>query len=666
MLTIALPVWGAITLHVGYYENPPLVFTGKDGPAGLYVDLLTAVAEETGWDLQFVHCEWEGCLAALERGELDILCAIAYTEARASRFDFTGETVLSNWGQVYARPGLGISSPLDLVGLRLTGVSEDVYLSSFLALLAKLDVRVALVSAADYEDALWKVERGLADVAIVARLFGEVHAWEFKVEKSSILCCPVELRLAAPKGAHPEILATLDRYLESWKADPDSPYWQALDRWLGAPAPRLRIPQWLWLALATLAGIAAVLTSFAVLLRVQVRRRTRELEAERKFIDTIINTQPALVVVLDGEGRITYWNKACELLTGYTLAELKGKPVWQLIPQDELPQVKRVFNELKGTGTPSRHRNHWLTRSGDKRLIDWSNAVIPSRSGGIEYVVGAGVDVTALEQAQDELRESEARLWALLKHAEIGVAFTDENGKVVLWNDKLAELTGISPEEALGEMIWDLQYRLLPPEEHTPERYHSLREGLIAFLKTGEAPWAGKTLEREYVRPDGRRLVLRGTTFSFPTARGFGLASLTWDVTEEREAQRALAESEERYRAVFEAAGDGVFLMAGDVFVDVNPAGATLLGATVDEIVGTHPWDWSPQSQPDGRPSKDAALSWIGGAMAGKVQRFPWLHRRKDGTTFPAEVTLTPVVIGGRRYLIALVRDVSGRKGDAG
>ncbi len=662
VLTIALPVWGAITLHVGYYENPPLVFTGEDGPAGLYVDLLTAVAEETGWDLQFVHCEWEECLAALERGELDLLCAIAYTEDRASRFDFTRETVLSNWGQVYARPGLGISSPLDLAGLRLAGVPEDVYFSSFLALLAKLDVRVTLVPSADYEDALWKVERGLADVAIVARLFGEVHAREFRVEKSTVLCCPVELRLAAPKGAHPEILATLDRYFGSWKGDPDSPYWQALDRWLGAPAPRLRFPHWLWPALAALAGIAALLASFAALLRVQVRRRTRELEIERNFIASVFQTQAALVVVLDPEGRIVTWNRACEALTGYTLAEVQGKPVWELIPADEVPQVRRVFDDLKRTGFPNRFRNHWLTKRGEKRLVDWSNNVVRGQRGKIEYLVGTGIDVTELHRTQAELAESESRLRAVLEHAEIGIAFTDERGKVVAWNRKMAELTGIPPGEAVGETIWDLQYRLLPREERTPERYHVLREQLLEFLRTGQSPWAGQPLERTHTGPDGETLFLRELVFAFPTAAGFRLTSLTWDVTGEREASRALAESEARYRAVFQEAGEGIFLLEGDKFVDVNPAGARLFGAGRDEVVGTHPWDWSPQLQPDGSPSKRAALAWVGRAMAGEVQRFRWTHRRKDGTCFPVEVTLTPVSIGGRRFLVALVRDLSQRE----
>ena len=659
LCVLGLLVRGAV--RVGYYEDPPLVFSGRDGPQGLYVDLLSAVATAEGWELEYVPCQWPECLLALERGDIDLLPAIAYTEERATRYDFTSETVVANWGQLYVRPGAAVESPLDLEGLRLAGVSEDVYFASFLSLLEKLGVEVKQVPAVDYQDVLAKVEAGEADAGIVARLFGRLHARNYRLVDSPVLCCPVELRMAAPRGLHPELLATLDAYLSRWKADPGSIYFRALDRWLGALTPQSGLPRWLWTFLAALVGGVTLMTLFVVLLRIQVRRRTRELAAERELIDTILNTQATLVVLLDMGGRIVMWNKACERLTRYHLNEVAGKPFWEFVPPEEKDWARGAFANLEGGKLPGHFRTHWRSKGGEDKLIEWDNSVIRGPGGRAEYLVVTGVDITELVTIEGALGESEARLRAVLEQVGIGIFFTDERGRVVLWNRMLAELTGVPEEEAVGEMVWDMQYQLLPEAERTPERYRELKRELLEALATGRPP-SSQSRDWEYTKQDGRRLQLRGTTFVIPTPHGRALGTVIRDVTEENEARRRLAESEARYRAVFEGAGDAVLLLQGDRFLDVNPAGEKLFGADREEIVGTTPWHWSPPRQPDGRPSQEAALERIGRAMGGELQRFKWTHLRRDGTEILTEVTLSPIAVQGKRLILALVRDIPPRR----
>jgi PAS domain S-box-containing protein len=117
-----------------------------------------------------------------------------------------------------------------------------------------------------------------------------------------------------------------------------------------------------------------------------------------------------------------------------------------------------------------------------------------------------------------------------------------------------------------------------------------------------------------------------------------------------------------RYRAIFDAAHDAIFLMQGDRFIDCNPMTLQVFGCTRDQILGHPPYRFSPPEQPDGRDSRDAALEWIQAALDHGPQRFEWLHIRFDGTPFFAEVSLNRVDLSGDVFLQAIVRDVTPRK----
>lgn len=116
------------------------------------------------------------------------------------------------------------------------------------------------------------------------------------------------------------------------------------------------------------------------------------------------------------------------------------------------------------------------------------------------------------------------------------------------------------------------------------------------------------------------------------------------------------------YRALFENACDAILLLHGDTFIECNPYTQVMFGASREEILGHLPSDFSPERQPDGRRSVDAARERVAAALAGTPQVFEWLHLRRDGTPFSAEVSLHHLLIGGRRLLQAIVRDVSANK----
>ncbi|HTW92127.1 MAG TPA: PAS domain S-box protein [bacterium] len=142
-----------------------------------------------------------------------------------------------------------------------------------------------------------------------------------------------------------------------------------------------------------------------------------------------------------------------------------------------------------------------------------------------------------------------------------------------------------------------------------------------------------------------------------------GLTILVRNITRRKRVEAALAESELKYRSLFESSSDAIMLLTADKFFDCNPATLRVFGySTREEFLGKHPADVSPPCQADGRDSRAAADEKIAIALREGRNHFEWLHQRADGSVFPADVLLTPMVFRGQRILQATVRDISDRK----
>lgn len=137
----------------------------------------------------------------------------------------------------------------------------------------------------------------------------------------------------------------------------------------------------------------------------ELKRSEVGLREERDLISAILEVAGALVLVLDAKGRIVRFNRACELITGYTAGEVVGLPFWDLflIPE-EIEPVRAVFAQLVAGEFPKRYENYWLTRRGERRLIAWSNTVILDQAEDVAYVVATGIDITEQKQREEQLQ----------------------------------------------------------------------------------------------------------------------------------------------------------------------------------------------------------------------------------------------------------------------
>ena len=133
------------------------------------------------------------------------------------------------------------------------------------------------------------------------------------------------------------------------------------------------------------------------------------------------------------------------------------------------------------------------------------------------------------------------------------------------------------------------------------------------------------------------------------------------EIAERKQAERALRDSEARYRVLFDNAAEGVWLMT-DTFLDCNKNACELFACNREDVIGHSPIEFSPLTQPDGKDSAQAARERIASALGGHPQLFYWQSKRKDGTLVDAEISLADVTIGGQHVILAISRDITERR----
>lgn len=281
------------SVRVGVYENAPKVFIDESGrPAGIFIDLIEYIAESENWGLKYVPGTWGEGLDRLARGEIDLMPDVAHTSDREKIYSFHKTPVLSSWFQVYARQGSGIRSILDLAGKRITVLERSVQEEAFAQLTAGFGLEAVLIPLPDYRETFELVARGEADAAVTNRFYGLMHAQKFGLEDTAIMFQPSNLFFAAPRGKSEDLLSAIDVYLDSMKTDPQSLYYQSLNRWTSEEVA-FRLPAWVKIG-GLIAGIILLLSlAGSILLKHQVNARTRELQAINREMEARIKSRTA-------------------------------------------------------------------------------------------------------------------------------------------------------------------------------------------------------------------------------------------------------------------------------------------------------------------------------------------------------------------------------------
>jgi len=253
---------------------------------------------------------------------------------------------------------------------------------------------------------------------------------------------------------------------------------------------------------------------------------SRELKSERDFANAVMDTVGALVVVMDDQGRIVRFNRACEVATGYRFDEVRGRRIWDFLLRDsERTAVESVFTRLKAEKLPNFYENHWVTRDGQEILISWSNTSIRDDAGMLCYAIATGIDITQRRQAEGALR----KLSSAMEQTTSGVVILNEEGLIEYLNPAYAQLSG----HEIGELIGRPAPFLGTPDTATPEQSRIWKQMLAGNTWRGE-------LKQE--RDNGRHgwALVTVSPVRSPQQEGSHFAALVEDVTELKRTQENL------------------------------------------------------------------------------------------------------------------------------
>ena len=267
-------------IKVGIYDNRPMVFLDEDDrPAGMQVDVISEIAKEQKWPIEFVHGTWQECLERLDHGDIDVLLDIGYSEERAKRFDFTNEALFSTWAQIYTPPGSDLVAIPDLAGKTIAVMRGDVHYAALRRLLGDFGINVRYAEFDDYKDLMQAVEHRRVDAGLFSRIAGLQLESSYGVHRSPIVLDPIQIRIAFPKGKNADLREAVDTSIRRLKRDPNSALNTSMEKWIGNVVPDTRPWWWKWAA-AGFAAVVLVGIGINSLLRLEVRRKTSELSAK--------------------------------------------------------------------------------------------------------------------------------------------------------------------------------------------------------------------------------------------------------------------------------------------------------------------------------------------------------------------------------------------------
>jgi len=248
-----------------------------------------------------------------------------------------------------------------------------------------------------------------------------------------------------------------------------------------------------------------------------------------------------------------------------------------------------------------------------------------------------------------DLSSSEKRYRLLFEKSLAGIYRTTLDGRILNCNAAFYRMLGYtSREELLARPAHDLYFSSTDRDKFTALLRSEM--GVTNFesslrRKDGSVIWV---LENATLLPseDESEAELEGTMV---------------DISERKRSEEMLQNSENKYRVLFEESADANWLMDEKGFVACNSAALQMFGYPPGALM-LHPADISPANQRDGTPSRAAAEQKMASAFLNGAERFEWLHQRKNGSVFPAEVCLTALTLSGQPNLLATVRDLTDRK----
>lgn len=260
-------------------------------------------------------------------------------------------------------------------------------------------------------------------------------------------------------------------------------------------------------------------------------------------------------------------------------------------------------------------------------------------------------NIAEIKRNEFDLLKSKTMLFDIINNSAAVVYVKDTDGKYLLINSQFEKLFNISNEEINGKTDYDI----FPKE--TADNFR-INDNKIIEKKENQ--------QYEEIVPH-KEGIYYYLSLKFPLINSngevYGVGGISTDITERKQVAENLQISENKFRTLFETTSDAVMLFDKNGYIECNNATLNVFGCpTKEEFLSKQPWECSPEFQPNGEVSKDAAKDKISEAIKNNKNSFEWMHTRLNGENFPSEVLLTSMILNGQRVVQAVVRDISERK----
>jgi PAS domain S-box-containing protein len=452
----------SITVRVGVYENNPKIFTDENGDAaGFWPDIIEYIAAEEGWSIEYVPGSWTQCLNRLANNEIDVMPDVAYTEGRATLYDFSNETVYVSWSRVYTREGVGIDSILDLEGKNIGVLRGSINFEGpdgIKVLVNEFDINCTFIEVDSYTRVFELVESGEADAGVASKDFGYKHEAEFNVVETAIIFQPSSLCFAFPQDSSltPYLVERIDSCVKELKEDKDSIYYQALTAWFGTePAEKPVIPAWLRWILIGIGGLAILFGGGYLILSSRVRARTKALteeigqrkeaekalrKSEKQYRTTLDNMLEGCQII-DRKWRYAYLNGAAAKHGRRPKEELIGHTMMEAYPGIEQTEMFKHLKHCMEKRVSHRMENEFIYPD-DSR--GWFELSMEPMAEGVFIL---SIDITERKEAEETLRKSQASLAEAQRVAHIGSWELDLASNELSWSDEVYRIFGLKPQK---------------------------------------------------------------------------------------------------------------------------------------------------------------------------------------------------------------------------
>jgi two-component system sensor histidine kinase DegS len=357
------------------------------------------------------------------------------------------------------------------------------------------------------------------------------------------------------------------------------------------------------------------------------------------------------VAVLQLDGTIIAANDGMATLTGRSPEEMQGMNIASFLSTEDFRKVvDRQDQQLKGEAVTQRYEVEWIRKDGTK-VIGESVTRLLGEWGRPVGVLTIAKNITEQKRIEDALREERDKAQRYLDVAGVSIEIIDANQMATLMNKKCCEMLGYAESELLGRNWFDML---------TPERHRAKAKAIFTGMISGRTR-LDKCIESPVVTKGGVERIIawyNPTLLKDKAGNVVAVLGSGQDITERRRMERALLESEERYRTLFEDSRDAIFILdRGGRVMHANHAGLGLFGYTKEEIADLYLLQRAvnPTQSDDFREQAE---------REGYVRDYDMKMRRKDGSEIDCLLTFTAErdTDGNALGYEGIVRDVTEHK----